>query len=85
MSSYKVYESDTDQEVTGDFATVNGLSTLDIFTNDRNLVGTLSLYLKAVLTSSNEELERQDLTLEIIDSCESAVLNGSINLQPVVV
>ena len=85
MSSYKFYESGTDQEVTGGFATINGLSTLDIFTNDRNLVGVQSLYLKAVVLSINEELERQDLTLEIIDSCEIAVLSGSINLQPVVV
>ena len=77
VDSLVIYDVATGLLVTGGYITANGLSTIDIDTSERSLVGSHNLYVKTAV-SSGEELEQMNLALDITDSCDTSSLVGSI-------
>lgn len=80
IDTYKVYDSVSNEPVT-EYLSVSGDGTIDIVTSDRALVGVHRIYVMTAVLESGEEVQRQDLTLTIIDSCETTLLTGSFDLE----
>ena len=82
IGSLLVYDS-ADNTLVTSYLPVIDKSTIDIFTDDKTLVGVYNLHVYSVVAETSEEIGRQDLALTITDACLSATITGTIDIQPV--